>query len=707
MSDMVPPQDWTPQEPERSPDFTSPQAASPAAATHPHPDAGWEVVDLPGTISLAELEQQALAAFEKLGFVASSPVSHHPQPDSDQTPEPQTPEAQIPAPETPKAQAPKARDPETQAPEIQAPKTQAPKAQPDQHLMQVMQAEINQNPLLQALQAQNQDLQRRVSQLEEVLNDCRDTLQLQMMRSQTQETLLTQQTDELTNARTQLRDLLGELATSQEAVEKQQILIETLTRQLEGSQERVAHLERVCALAQQRHVEQVNHIQQSEQTCRELRSRLHRQQRQTLQFRTALEQCLELPRHAYPPTGAHSPSHPQSLVGQPDLGLAPHPIPTSHAHNPGTSLDALNHDALDPAVSPLGLHQDDLGEAANHRRSAIQPWSAHPSTFQDTPASLLDPQDEAALEAPIMPKRDTPLPDDLRPSELAALAAWELEADQPTPEAIASRQEYNPPGNNAPESRTQDDGPEFDEDAMLPEQFAPSDWPGTIWTASAELAIADQSAIAPVATTPPHAHSQPHPEPQLDATILETTAAAPANVAPIHTNGTHTIHINGTKNDTGHHPDNDNESNQPHPSLAKVLEMGAALLRQSQDRRSSASVVALESLDERAHADAVAFAALDLSEAFGSDVTTAEISPPHPIMQGAITNTLNLPQFEQSAPPSPAKVIPLNPGQPPTGAATPANPRLTPPLLQAKSSTSQRRTTLAAVELPRFNRRSS
>ncbi len=59
------------------------------------------------------------------------------------------------------------------------------------------------------------------------------------------------------------------------------------------SQERIAQLERDCALSQQRYAEQVQLVTQMDNTCRDLRMRLHRQQQQTLQFKAALEKSLE------------------------------------------------------------------------------------------------------------------------------------------------------------------------------------------------------------------------------------------------------------------------------------------------------------------------------------------------------------------------------------------------------------------------------
>ena len=50
----------------------------------------------------------------------------------------------------------------------------------------------------------------------------------------------------------------------------------------------------------QRYNEQLHQLVATENVCRELRSRLHRQQRHTLQFKAALERSLEMP-HIKPP----------------------------------------------------------------------------------------------------------------------------------------------------------------------------------------------------------------------------------------------------------------------------------------------------------------------------------------------------------------------------------------------------------------------
>ncbi|MCL6435812.1 MAG: hypothetical protein K6T90_16685 [Leptolyngbyaceae cyanobacterium HOT.MB2.61] len=155
----------------------------------------------------------------------------------------------------------------------------------------------------QRLQRENRVLRDRIVELEQDLTQQQIELQLELARSlhtASTEPLPpaiseTQQAEELAAAQERVNDLLKELDISRQSAQRQRILVETLTEQLESSQERIAQLERDCALAQQRYNEQVQKLLQAENTCRDLRTRLHRQQQQTLQFKAALEKCLEMP----------------------------------------------------------------------------------------------------------------------------------------------------------------------------------------------------------------------------------------------------------------------------------------------------------------------------------------------------------------------------------------------------------------------------
>lgn len=153
--------------------------------------------------------------------------------------------------------------------------------------------------LVALLRKENTGLRKQISVLEQDLAQAQIDLQLEVARSlyQTPDPAdgLEAGVDVHATLQDTIQTLAHELDLAQQLAQRQQILIETLTEQLESSQERIAQLERDCTLTQQRYNEQVQLLMQSENTCRDLRMRLHRQQQHALQFKAALEKCLEMP----------------------------------------------------------------------------------------------------------------------------------------------------------------------------------------------------------------------------------------------------------------------------------------------------------------------------------------------------------------------------------------------------------------------------
>lgn len=153
--------------------------------------------------------------------------------------------------------------------------------------------------LVQQLRQENLELRDRLAHLAEDLLQGQIEYQLEAARLEQPETVVVspqvQPVPELAITQERIAQLFHELELSQQAAQRQQILVETITEQLESSQERIAQLERDCALTQQRYNEQLQQLWQAENTCRDLRLRLHRQQQHTLQFKAALEKCLEMP----------------------------------------------------------------------------------------------------------------------------------------------------------------------------------------------------------------------------------------------------------------------------------------------------------------------------------------------------------------------------------------------------------------------------
>lgn len=228
--------------------------------------------------------------------------------------------------------------------------------------------------LIQELNQCNNALLDRVSQLEEELEHQLTQSHFSVRsHSSNQVTTGSQAVLEQTE---RVAELENHLEFVEQTNKRQQILIETLTGQLQSSQERVAQLERECASLQQRYNEQAQMLMQSESANRDLQSRLQRQQRYTLQFKVALERCLEVP--------------------PPSYGLAGEQV------NPEL---ATGYESQEDFSSPMLLP----------KVQRIQPWSAHSTTERlslvqemegagtpetTSPATTSDPVQSRAIAAP-------------------------------------------------------------------------------------------------------------------------------------------------------------------------------------------------------------------------------------------------------------------------------------------------------------------
>lgn len=147
--------------------------------------------------------------------------------------------------------------------------------------------------LIQVLRSSNSNLIEQVTQLEQALSECQAALQSSQKLEQVAQSMLTQKQKELAAAQEQVKCLSEEMESSFQIAQSKQTLIETLTTELQSSQERFAQLEWENYLTQANYTEKSEQLIQTENTCRELRTRLNRQQHYTLQLKVALEKCLE------------------------------------------------------------------------------------------------------------------------------------------------------------------------------------------------------------------------------------------------------------------------------------------------------------------------------------------------------------------------------------------------------------------------------
>jgi hypothetical protein len=228
---------------------------------------------------------------------------------------------------------------------------------------QEIEGSVNEGIAPEVLEALQQEMEQvlhknvalldRISQLESALAHSQQALQTYQERQPATEALLSQRLEEINTLQEENKRLSRELEKSCQKGQRQQILVQTLTEQLESSQTQVAQLERDCAIAQQRYHEQATQLNQRDKFCLDLQTRLHRQQRYTLQFKNALDRCLEL-----------SPSNREQILNE-----------------SSASLGNLKLTKIEQGLTPKVI--------------AIQPWSANQwqGSLSETPLSNPIPEE--------------------------------------------------------------------------------------------------------------------------------------------------------------------------------------------------------------------------------------------------------------------------------------------------------------------------
>ncbi|ESA35488.1 hypothetical protein N836_12340 [Leptolyngbya sp. Heron Island J] len=158
--------------------------------------------------------------------------------------------------------------------------------------------------LVRDLNECNDVLLAKVSQLEESLERSQAALQSEIDRADG---------DHHVGDR-EIAQLVTELEQSNQALQHHQMLNETLQTELTAFRERSGQLEAEHKALLRQHTTQAQELLQANTNCRDLRARLQRQQRYTLQFKAALEKCLSM---APEPTTSSSTSVDASSLAMP------------------------------------------------------------------------------------------------------------------------------------------------------------------------------------------------------------------------------------------------------------------------------------------------------------------------------------------------------------------------------------------------------
>ncbi|BAU41672.1 hypothetical protein [Leptolyngbya sp. O-77] len=273
--------------PSNVPTVSNPEAASSSVGSWEE----WQPVNFPNAISADAIERQSVYGEAAQGEAASpqlgQPQSGQPQPGRSHFIQPQrntesrSPSSPNAVPQSGQSVPPTTRRivPERPSWDVVAPAVSEPEA-----------ASPNVADLISLIQELNQcnnALLDRVSMLEDALEQQQARAATAIAADQVQATIqpLEQQIIQLTE----------QLEATQQLSHRQQVLAETVTQELALSRERITQLEQENHLAQQRYEEQAQRLAHSEALVRDLQTRLQRQQRYTLQFKAALERCLEVP----------------------------------------------------------------------------------------------------------------------------------------------------------------------------------------------------------------------------------------------------------------------------------------------------------------------------------------------------------------------------------------------------------------------------
>jgi hypothetical protein len=267
----------------------------------------------------------------------------------------------------------------------------------------------------------NNHLYAQVEQLKTELAEAEKILQWHKTRSSVTESMFNQQNQELSAGQEQIHSLYQQLETSVKTVQEQEICIENYKANLQISQQRLAHLERECSLLQSNYSQESQQLLHSENTCRELRARLMRQQRQTMQFKSALEKCLDtpIPSHENLEDHIHHPHdiiHKQTRFSRKAKSLFPNAKPIRPWTGEGGSLnDSINHSWVQPTATTAENHTHDQEPPIS------QPIQVNESTISSTTVDnsevlSLDQQLEGIIHRFFM----TPSPDEVATQETEA-----------------------------------------------------------------------------------------------------------------------------------------------------------------------------------------------------------------------------------------------------------------------------------------------
>lgn len=279
--------------------------------------------------------------------------------------------------------------------------------------------------LIHDLNECNDALLTRVSKLEGDLDETQRTRQTEAEQAQIAQHKLSERVsaeqasaqEVSLNAQQQVAKLVAQLESTQQALQRQHLVTQTLQADLENSKERITQLEHECALTTQQHAAEAQARIQAETSNRDLRSRLQRQQRYTLQFKAALEKSLTVSaRSATDFNTSDFNTADLNTVGFRNTRATAQPtafseqsgvnMPKAQKIMPWASASTVPFEGIDP-------HLENLIRTAGQRNAAQQPVSSINSFDASTPSKAVADSTESSATPTADPEAENQLWQDL------------------------------------------------------------------------------------------------------------------------------------------------------------------------------------------------------------------------------------------------------------------------------------------------------
>ncbi|MEL6578872.1 MAG: hypothetical protein AAFQ14_03900 [Cyanobacteria bacterium J06621_12] len=154
-------------------------------------------------------------------------------------------------------------------------------------------AKMNWQRVAHKLREYNRKLLKKVFRLEQELAEIDNKFNKYVEKSKSTDLLLVQQAEELENYQEKVALLVDQLASSQQQIDGQELIIKQVSEQYELSQQQSAQLERECTLLQEKYNRKSFELVAKEKESQELQSELNQQQHNSLQQEAKLKRYQE------------------------------------------------------------------------------------------------------------------------------------------------------------------------------------------------------------------------------------------------------------------------------------------------------------------------------------------------------------------------------------------------------------------------------